>query len=472
MTHENRQPSRICIVDDSRLDRERLLDHLEGLGQVLVCDGAEAALEVLAREPVDLVLSDFVMPGMTGIDLLERIRRDHPGTDFILVTGDASLDSAIAALRMGATDYLQKPVEYEPLRRSVEQTLLRRRLYAENLRLRDSLRTIEACRALGPCLEPGEVYPVALDLTLAALGQQRGLALFSRESVPQGDGIAFRGFREGEARELRQMLVEEKRIDLAPYDQIEELQRGPIADALRESGLDFRSLVSMPVRAGEKEGGVVWVLEDVENADPDAMDRVRTVQQHAEVALENAARYSHAKERAFVDDVTGVYNARYLLSTADNEIRRADRYSNSLSVIFIDLDRFKKVNDSHGHLIGSQTLRNLSALLLECIREVDTLARYGGDEFTILLPDTPHESATQVAERIRRSVEAHVFECGNAPPLKLTISAGVASFPQHGRSRAELLDAADKAMYRAKSQGRNCIASAADLDLPPSPERS
>ena len=113
--------------------------------------------------------------------------------------------------------------------------------------------------------------------------------------------------------------------------------------------------------------------------------------------------------------------------------------------------------------MGSRTLRNLSKLLLECIREVDTLARYGGDEFTILLPDTPHEAAVAVAERIRRSVEDYLFEGGDAAPLRLTISAGVASSPQHGRTHEELLDAADKAMYRAKSLGRNRCCSADEL---------
>ena len=187
--------------------------------------------------------------------------------------------------------------------------------------------------------------------------------------------------------------------------------------------------------------------------------------------IATAERYHHAKERAFIDDVTGVYNARYLLATADNEIQRAARYGNPLSVLFLDLDRFKSVNDVHGHLVGSDTLRALARLLSECVRQVDTLARYGGDEFTVLLVDTPHEVALKVAERIRSRIEAHLFEAGRDGSLRLTISIGVATCPAHGTSRSALLEAADKAMYRAKSDGRNRVCSADDLGPAARPER-
>jgi len=464
MQLDQRHDARICVVDDNRLDRERLREALSGLGVVESFEDAETALRSIARSAPDVVVSDCVMPGMSGTELLERIRREQPSVDVILVTGEASIETAVAALRMGACDYLLKPAAVEQLRASVEQTLTRRRLFDENQRLRDSLRTLEACRALAPCLDPGEVYPVALDLVRGASGRTRAVALFHRTMPPQHDGIAFRGLSELQAESLRRSLIDEKQVDLNQFDEIAEIRTGPIVDAMREANLRVERLIAVPIRSDDDEqGGVLWVVDDQAGLDEALRELLETIQRQAVTALRNATRYARAKERAFIDDVTELYNARYLLSTAENEIRRADRYGNSLSVIFLDLDRFKLVNDTHGHLLGSRTLRNLSKLLLECIRQVDTLARYGGDEFTILLPDTGHEAAVAVAERIRRYVDSYRFEGGDGGPLSLTISAGVASFPQHGRTREELLDAADKAMYRAKSLGRNRTCSADQL---------
>ena len=239
---------------------------------------------------------------------------------------------------------------------------------------------------------------------------------------------------------------------------------GPLHHALGQLGLDSPGpLLSVPLRGEDREAGHVWVLSEGRRFDADDLANATTIARRVNAALTTAERYHHAKERAFIDDVTGVYNARYLLATADNEIQRADRYGNPLSVLFLDLDRFKQVNDVHGHLVGSETLRTLSALLAQSVRQVDTLARYGGDEFTVLLVDTPHDVALRVAERIRSRVEAHVFEAGREGSFRLSISTGVATCPEHGTSRERLLDAADKAMYRAKSEGRNRVWSANDL---------
>jgi diguanylate cyclase (GGDEF)-like protein len=179
-----------------------------------------------------------------------------------------------------------------------------------------------------------------------------------------------------------------------------------------------------------------------------------------------------AREKAFVDDVTSLYNARYLLSALDREVNRAARSQSKLSVLFLDLDRFKAVNDRFGHLIGSRVLRELGGLLQESVRAIDTVGRYGGDEFTILLVDTGLEGALSVADRIRQSVADHGFGAERGLDLRLTISVGVATFPLHGETRERLLDLADKAMYLAKALGRNLVCSADDLSQPPRPQGS
>ncbi|MCG8589162.1 MAG: diguanylate cyclase [Proteobacteria bacterium] len=456
--------AKVLIVDDSRFDREMAREALASSVRVECCEHGAAALASLQQEPADIVVSDITMPGMSGVELLERIRREHPGTDVILLTASPTVDTAVQALRMGATDYMMKPIHAEQLERVIEQTLSRRRLLEENRRLRDAMRTVEACNSLTSVLEPGEVYAAALDLLLNCLSRLRGLAVFHRTSLPAQDAVAFRGLSEAEARDLRQILVEDKPVDVESLDRIELVDRSPVHEALRSVGLPAQTLMAVPIQGREGEAGILWIFEDGRRFESDEFERAAIVRGYAAAALRNAERYHQAKERAFHDDVTEVYNARYLLGATENEIRRAERYKQELSVLFLDLDRFKLVNDRFGHLVGSQTLRELSQLLLQCVRQVDVLARYGGDEFTIILVDTGHEEALVIAERIRRTVEEHVFEAGRDATLRLTVSIGVATFPEHGRQRDPILDSADKAMYWAKSRGRNRVGSAARLE--------
>jgi diguanylate cyclase (GGDEF)-like protein len=313
------------------------------------------------------------------------------------------------------------------------------------------------------CLEPGEVYAVTLDLLLATLSCERGVALFRRPSVPTSDGVAFRGFGEAEVRRLRSVLVSDKPFDLETYDSLALVSEGELHDALRELDVTCGPTLLVPIRGRETEVGVIWLFMGRDNLGEGLLERTRLVAGHAELALHNAERYHHAKERAFVDDVTDVYNARFLLQATERELQRSERYEKELTVLFLDLDRFKLVNDRYGHLAGSEVLRRLSRVLQDCIRQVDTLARYGGDEFTVLLADTGSEEGMAIAERIRRTVAETLFEGGRGTPIRLTISIGVATYPEHASERDSLLDTADKAMYRAKSLGRNCCCSASDL---------
>ncbi len=455
--------ARVLVVDDSRYHRELARQVLRETAEVECCgDGAEA-LALLRQRPVDLVLSDLTMPGLSGLDLLERVQREFPGTDFVLITAHSSVDSAVRALRMGATDYLQKPVRAEDLTLVVERTLARRALLGENRRLRQERAILESCKSLTPCLEPEDVYAVGLDLVLRAMGRHAGMALYHRVSIPTSDGFHFRGFGEDQESSLRNVLGHRKPLDLSAFPELTRLQSGPVHEALRECGVEVHEVLVLPIRGQETEIGLFFVIDEGRPFEDHELEMAGIVTGYAAVSLRNAERYHRARERAFVDDVTEVYNSRYLLEAMDREIRRAERYGGELSVLFLDLDRFKLVNDRHGHLVGSQALRQLSQLLGQCVRQVDTLARYGGDEFTVILVDTDERLALEIAERIRRTVETHPFEAGGDQVMRLTCSVGISVYPLHGRTREALLDAADKAMYRAKSNGRNRVCSASEL---------
>src|ERR1041384_2457385 len=188
-------------------------------------------------------------------------------------------------------------------------------------------------------------------------------------------------------------------------------------------------------------------------------------------ALANAVRIAEAERLSQTDDLTKLHNARYLRQFLLNEIRRARRYGSSVAALFLDLDDFKQINDYYGHLVGSHVLMEMAAVILSSIRDTDAVARYGGDEFVIVLPDTGTELAGQVAERIRQKITRHMFNGGRRLQLSLTASFGVAAFPKHASSPQQLIACADTAMYEAKAANKNCVRFAADLAPRESPKR-
>jgi diguanylate cyclase (GGDEF)-like protein len=174
-------------------------------------------------------------------------------------------------------------------------------------------------------------------------------------------------------------------------------------------------------------------------------------------ALSNSVRIAEAERLSQTDDLTKLHNARFLRQYLIAEVRRARRYGSMVSAMFLDLDDFKAVNDRHGHLVGSHVLMEMAAVILSSVRDTDVVARYGGDEFVVILPETGAEQSARVAERVRATVSEHSFTGGRNLRLRLTASFGVASFPAHANSPQQLVAAADAAMYEAKAARKNCV---------------
>jgi diguanylate cyclase (GGDEF)-like protein len=246
----------------------------------------------------------------------------------------------------------------------------------------------------------------------------------------------------------------------------EDLRAGSESKAARLAGAGMGTIrkkergeyvVAVPLICGERILGVLEGRREKRSFKKSELTLLDALSLPIASALANAVRIGEAERLSQTDDLTKLHNARYLRQFLLNEIRRARRYGSSVAALFLDLDDFKRVNDAHGHLAGSHVLMEMAGVILSSIRDTDAVARYGGDEFVIVLPDTGIELAGTVAERIREKIAEHSFNAGRNLKLSLTASFGVAAFPEHASSPQQLISCADTAMYEAKAAAKNCV---------------
>jgi two-component system, cell cycle response regulator len=464
---------RILIIDDDRFFRQLCADILsaDGFRTLTVADGREA-LDLLAKhpdEPFELVLTDLVMPGMDGLEVLSRVKAQSPSTEVIVITSQGSVDTAVTALKSGASDYITKPFNHDDFLLTVNRVVEQRRVFQENKELRQLLRLFEVSRTLSMTLDPEKLHHFALVSMVKELRGAIGLSLFFQRDLRSVELKAHVGLEDEPARRLAGRIGEQFFAELASMAQSREGARVKPVRAVGEPvPASIRTAVLVPVRSQQLPPGVCIVFSEHSKGGYGRADlhNVTFIAEQASIAFDNAAKYLDAREQAYIDDLTKLYNARYLDVVLDRELRRADRYKSTVSVLFLDLDLFKRVNDVHGHLMGSRVLVEVADVLRRCVREIDTIIRYGGDEYTVVLSDTDRRGAYIVAERIRKGIEEHRFLSDASLDVKLTACIGVASYPVDAKTKQGLLDMADKAMYRAKAAERNRVYCAGDLVAP------
>ena len=224
--------------------------------------------------------------------------------------------------------------------------------------------------------------------------------------------------------------------------------------------VETRSVVCVPVRGRDRILGVIELINYIAELklDEDDLFRLQALADYAAIAIENARYVQRIHELTITDDCTKLYNSRYLHAVLDAEVYRSTRYQYEFSLIFVDIDFFKKVNDKHGHLVGSKLLAQLGNLIKGHLRLIDFAFRYGGDEFVVLLPQTPKRSAVNVARRLHQLIGRATFLSDEGLNLKITASLGVASFPEDAASKEQIIRLADEAMYLVKKNERNAIA--------------
>ena len=272
--------------------------------------------------------------------------------------------------------------------------------------------------------------------------------------IKTGQGIAGWVAQSGEA-----VVVPDTRQDSRFFSQVDE-----------KTKTETRSIVAVPVRFRDHCLGVIELINCVgpEGFSLRDLALLEALADYAAIAIENARHVQRIHELTITDDCTSLYNARHLNFTLETEIYRSHRYAFEFSLIFLDLDHFKHVNDTHGHLTGSKLLAEIGQAIKDNCRLIDYAFRYGGDEFVVLLPQTSKENACRVARRLHRLIRETLWLTDSNLNVRITASVGVAAYPTDSKTKAELLHLADEAMYVVKNSSRDSVAAAIVGVLPAS----
>jgi diguanylate cyclase (GGDEF)-like protein len=468
---------KILVVDDCRTVQEKMMEALSAHNyEVDIASSGPECLTKLAQKKYDLLLIDYMMPDMNGIDVLKEVIMRKHDIPSVIFTGRGNEEVAVQALKLGALDYVVKTVGYlESLPEMVQRNLrmhrinkekesLEKKLVIKNKALESRIKQLRALNDISKNM--GENLDIDKTLTVI-VSQIATLINCSRITIMLMDPEklfltikAAKGFPEEEAAKVKIKIGE----GISGYVAA---QGEPIFIANIEEDSRFKkrnseqyfakSLISVPLKIREEVIGVINVNNKLDN-EPftiDDCDILMTISYNAAIAIENSRRFEEAKSASIRDGLTDLYNQAYFWKVLDLEMERSKRYKTPLSLIVIDVDDFKKINDTYGHKLGDLVLAELGQLLQKQLRKLDILFRYGGEEFVILLTQTDIEGAQLSAERLRLRVETQRFAESEVRNLRVTISMGI-SYYKKDISQKEIFENADKAVYEAKKKGKNC----------------
>ena len=485
--------ARLLVADDDPAMLGTLAWILKEQGyEVVSTHDGNRVLPLMEERTPDLVLLDVLFADSNGTDVLEAIKRDERWRDvpIVMMSALSPEEAAVRTLGLGAADYVRKPFRVRELLARIQAQLRMRSILKS---AHETLREAQAAlnRARGEAdqrrhlmdimhdvtaeLSTGEIYHLLARRVARALGLSQCSVVLTKLGGPPR--VAAYAYETGISRDFV--------LDLDKYPElktaletgrpvlVENVMVSPLYRHVREmwaregTRISTRSVIAIPFAMAGDEAGVFFLRRnvteppltqaDVEFADTVIRAAVSAIQR-ATLIESTIADNRRLEELAHTDPLTKTLNRRALSERLAAEMERVRRYSTTLSLLLIDLDHFKQVNDTHGHLAGDDVLIEIAALLHRVVRAVDVVARYGGEEFIIVLPETGAQGAEAFAERLRELIEAQSFCQSRATPIRLTTSIGVSAFPGFGvESVEDLLANADQALYRAKSEGRNRV---------------
>jgi len=416
---------------------------------------------------------DLLVLDCSAMKILNRLKKLDASVPIIFITGkDADIDyeklifADIEAL-------VFRPYRVDFFRKVVEKAIKRRKIVLSNMKTVASLkqkvqelRTLnEVVQAINSSLEPKEILRIIMEKTadlikaegwsVLLIDYEKGELVFEAAAGEAGKKLLGMRLKIGQgvagwvARYGQSLIVPDVTKDPRFYSGVD-----------KKTKFITKSILCVPMRSKDKIIGVVEVVNKIggEPFSKDDLDIFENLVAHITIALENAAMYRKMEEASLIDDLTQLYNVRYCNQFLDRYLNnRRGSVHTTISLIFLDIDFFKLVDDNYGHLVGSETLRYVGERLKRVVRGGDVVIRYGGDEYIVILPNTDKKTATIIAERIRKEINKEPFYAFENKKFNISVTLGVATYPDDAKTRDDLIGKADKAMYEGKLSGRDKV---------------
>ncbi len=474
----------VLICDDEESIRSMLGEAIGGWGfQVATAPNGESGLEFLKAGNIPhILLTDIRMGGMTGLELAAAAKSISNEIEVVIMTSHGSFETAVQALRIGVYDYISKPFDnIEDVRTALVHVAERiyLKFYTEFLLKELERKNAETERLASMSIELGQNLDLAKVLDIGVRGisnafdsnpavffqfipSQKSIVATARHPANLFGGTQIKTLLPSEVVSNTDLTVQHFAKLGADTDFLMLLEQGMQSNPLefQNLNLDPGQVTEWHVRPLVTRGvprGVFAVLAQNWNEVESSPLMNRYVQTIA-TAFENSLLHAKVVQTAIRDSLTGLYNVRHFKERFQSELLAAARLAHPISMLFIDVDHFKKYNDTHGHPAGDLVLRMMADLMRKSFRSTDLLARYGGEEFVVLMPHTAFVDALEKAENFRAAVETEVFPNEHTQPLgKVTVSMGVSEFPSHAGTVEAVVKAADDALYEAKKKSRNVV---------------
>ena len=443
---------RVLVVDDQPANVKLLGVKLSSAGyEVLKAYSGEEAVEISRKLQPDIILLDIIMPGMDGFEVTERLKQD-PETStipIVLLTSLAGVDDNVRGLDAGADDFLSKPVNQTELFTRV-RSLMRLKELQDQLRAREKSFVHSAQELSEPGRMKQNIILVVEDDEKTAKQMRKVLESDGYDTVVAKDSQSALAIINTSTPDL--ILID---IILPEVSGLELVQRLKTDPSLEDVPIIMNSvLADLETRVkGIDLGADDYLVKPVNSLE--MLARVRANLRKKAVRQQLRRDLDALFKQSITDSLTGLYTRQYLITIAEREITSSKRYNRPFSALMLDIDHFKRLNDTFGHLSGDSVLKELGNILTNNIRTCDVAARYGGEEFIVILSDTNLQGALVTAERLRVAVETYPFpEVGGE---KITMSVGVTELRANDINVNSLIKRADEALYMVKKDGRNSV---------------